>query len=72
MQPVSTLGIALLSTGFVYSMIVSWLALSSDRQAMDALPAAMDRRKQWRNTPPANAWHGGIHAAIRCNDAIFL
>ena len=26
MQPVSTLGIALLSTGFVYSMIVSWLA----------------------------------------------
>jgi hypothetical protein len=26
MQPVSTPGIALLSTGFVYSMIVSWLA----------------------------------------------
>jgi len=26
MQPVSTLSIALLGTGFVYSMIVSWLA----------------------------------------------
>lgn len=43
MQPVSTLGIVLLSTGFVYSMIVSWLAYrQTGKQWMLYLPQWID------------------------------
>jgi hypothetical protein len=42
-QPVSTLGIILLSTGFVYSMIVSWLAYrQTGKQWMLFLPQWID------------------------------
>ena len=43
MQPVSTLGIVLLRTGFVYSMIVSWLVYhQTGKQWMLYLPQWID------------------------------